>query len=93
MGKQIKHLQKEMLFVVDSYKMSENFGEVRACNFMKGFQHDDSQVQQLYTQYSIDFGLFFLPDEITEAFNREALKEVGGQVNQGGQDEGGDSDN
>lgn len=41
----------------------------------------------MYPQYSIDFGLFPLHEDITEACNRVALREESDQVSQEGLDE------
>lgn len=40
-------------------KESEEFGEFRVFNFIEGFWCGDSQEQQAYAQYSIDYRSFF----------------------------------
>lgn len=73
-GKMINQLQSEMKLDVDFYKRPEEYEESRALNFIKGFWHGDEQVKILYPQYSIEFGKFFIPDEISDALSRFTIR-------------------
>lgn len=51
--------------MVTSSKELEEYEENRAFDFFKGFWYGDTQVEQAYPQYSLDFGAFPLPDEVS----------------------------
>lgn len=51
----INQLQEEVKSTVTSYKKLEEYEEVRAYDFMEGYWYGATQVQKVYSQYSLDF--------------------------------------
>lgn len=60
---------------------------------MEGFSYGDSQVQQTYPRYSIDFGSSPLPDNVTTVLFRIMAREEQDQESQDDKVEDGDNVN